>query len=152
MAQDLTEKIETMLGEFRIMVPALGALIGFQLVVAFQASFRELPPHVQAANFAGVACTLLALLFLLVPASTHHFSDRLDTSRRFLRLAQRSIGAAFLFLPAGLALSLYVQAMRTFESEAEAAVFAAGLLAALAIGWWLVPWLYVRGRRGGQDK
>ncbi|HUR63376.1 MAG TPA: hypothetical protein VM241_02735 [Candidatus Thermoplasmatota archaeon] len=89
-------------------------------------------------------CTLLALLFLLVPASYHRFTPRLDESVGFLTFAQRMAGAAFVFLPLGLALSLCVQAVRTFRSQALAAGLAGGLLLLLAGGWWLVPALRAR--------
>jgi hypothetical protein len=138
------KKIDTMLGEFRMIVPALGALLGFQLVVAFQQSFQDLPGLDRTANFAGVACTMLALLFLLVPASYHRFTPRLDESRDFLTFAQRMVGTAFVFLPLALALSLYVQAERTFRSPLVSLACATVLLVLLAGGWWGLPALRAR--------
>lgn len=134
------KRIQTVLGEFRMMVPALGALLGFQLVVAFQTSFPDLAPGTRLANFLGVLCTMLTLLFLLMPAAYHRFPHDLDESHAFLRFSQQTIGLAFAFLPLSLAASLYVQAVRTFHSEALAFALAGALLAALVAGWWAVPW------------
>lgn len=137
-------KIETLMGEFRIIVPALGAIFGFQLVVAFQPSFLELPASARIANFLGVLATVLALLFLLLPPGYHRFTPQLDNSADFLRFAQRMFSAALLFVPLSLSLSVYVQAVRTFGSEAGAAWTAALLLAALGLAWWLIPALRAR--------
>ncbi|HEX2066800.1 MAG TPA: DUF6328 family protein, partial [Candidatus Thermoplasmatota archaeon] len=101
------EKIETLMGEFRIIVPALGAIFGFQLVVAFQESFPGLPASARIANFLGVLATVLALLFLLLPSGYHRFTPRLDNSEGFLRFAQRMFSAALAFVPLSLALSIY---------------------------------------------
>jgi hypothetical protein len=138
------EKIETLMGEFRILVPALGALFGFQLVVAFQQSFPELPAPARVANFVGVLCTALALLFLLLPAGYHRFTPRLDNSQSFLVFAQRMFSVALGFVPLSLALSVYVQGVRTFGGQAWPAGMAAALLAALVAGWWVVPWRRAR--------
>jgi hypothetical protein len=138
------EKIEALMGEFRIIVPALGAIFGFQLVVAFQQSFPDLPAAARVANFVGVLCTALALLFLLVPASYHRFTPRLDHSQDFIVFAQRMGGVAFGFLPLSLSLSVYVQAVRTLRSQAWALGIAAALLALLLAAWWLLPWRRAR--------
>jgi hypothetical protein len=142
--QALAEKIETLMGEFRIIVPALGAIFGFQLVVAFQQSFPDLPASARTANFVGVLATVLALLFLLLPSGYHRFTPRLDNSQDFLRFAQRMFSVALAFVPLSLALSVYVQGVRTFHSEAGAAWTAGGLLVVLGVGWWIVPALRAR--------
>jgi hypothetical protein len=138
------DKIQELLGEFRIIVPALGAIFGFQLVVAFQQSFPDLPAAARAANFAGVVCTVLAILFLLVPASYHRLTPRLDQSKRFRTFARRMVSLAFVFMPLSLSLSIYVQAVRTFTSGTVAWSVAGILLALLVGAWWVLPWVLVR--------
>jgi len=141
------EKIGTVLAEFRIMVPALGAIFGFQLVVAFQPGFLALPWAAHAVAFAGILCTVLALVFLLVPASYHRFTPELDESAAFLRFAQTNVSIAFVFLAFSLGLSLYVQALRIFGSTPWAVAVAAAVLAFVGIEWWFVPRRMVRALR-----
>lgn len=139
MPDDVGRKIDTVLAEYRIMVPALGAIFGFQLVVAFQPSFAEMGHAPQYANFAGLVCTAASIMFLLVPASYHRFTSELDESPAFLTFAQRMGGMAFVFLPLSLALSIYVQAVRTFGDARAVIGVPIGVMVLLGYAWWYVP-------------
>src|SRR5688572_2751717 len=92
---DIGTRVETFLGEFRMIIPAMAALLGFQLTMAFSDSFQDLAPAEQVASFAGLACTAAAFLFLLVPASYHRFTLEFEETEEFLRFGRRSIGLAF---------------------------------------------------------
>lgn len=136
---DIGTRVETFLGEFRMVIPALAAILGFQLMVAFQASFQDLGQLEQVATFLALSCTTVAFLLLLMPASYHRFTWEFEETEEFLRFSRRSIGAAFVFLPFVLALTLYVQAVQAFGSRPWGASLGAGVLA-LAIGfWWVLP-------------
>ena len=135
----LEAKIETFLGEFRLIVPALGAIFGFQLVVGFQPSFSEVPSSAKLANFGGLVATALAIVFLIVPASYHRFTQRIDASEGFVTFAQRMVSLAFVFLPISLCASLYVQAVRTFGHEGLALGVSLALAAVCGVFWWAVP-------------
>lgn len=135
-----TDHVKVFLGEFRIILPGLGALLGFQLTTAFQQSFERMSELDKVANFAGLACTGLALLFLLVPASYHRFTARQEESEEFLRFARRSVHAAFVFMPLGISLALYLQGVRTFETRASAAAVAFVAFLVFVAFWWVVPW------------
>lgn len=144
--QDIGARVRTFLGEYRIITPALAALFGFQLTVAFQDSYMKLAGIDRAISFAGVACTAIAILFLLVPASFHRFTSKLEETEDFLRFARASISLAFLFIPLGITCALYLQAVRSFQSHADAAVVAVLAAGAFATAWWLVP------RRRAQER
>ncbi|MCA1819689.1 MAG: DUF6328 family protein [Thermoplasmatota archaeon] len=141
-------KVETLLGEFRIMVPALASLLGFQLVAAFQSSFHDLPALARVANFLGVLCTALALAMLLVPAGYHRFTNKVDESPDFVRFTRHMMGVAFVFFPIGLVLSIYVQAVRTFDDSPMVPAVALALLAIFIAAWWIVPWARARRLEG----
>lgn len=136
---DIGTRVETFLGEFRMIIPALAAILGFQLMVAFQESFQDLGRLEQVATFLALACTTVAFLLLLMPASYHRFTWEFEETEEFLRFSRRSIGAAFVFMPLVLALTLYVQAVQAFGSRAVGAG-AGGTVLLLAIGfWWVLP-------------
>jgi hypothetical protein len=141
MDSEMETRIDTFLGEFRMVVPGVAALFGFQLTVAFTEKFARLSDLEKGLNFAGLACSALAFLFLLVPANYHRFIHRLEETDDFYHYAKKSNAIAFVFVPLAVAFSLAVQAIETFGSAmAGAAVFAAFLVAA-ALGWWIVPWV-----------
>lgn len=136
---DIGTRVETFLGEFRMIIPALAAILGFQLMVAFQQSFQELGQAEQVATFLALACTTMAFLLLLMPASYHRFTWEFEETEEFLRFSRRSIGAAFVFMPFVLSLTLYVQAVQAFGSRPLGAAIGTAALA-LALGfWWLLP-------------
>jgi len=147
---DIGERIETFLGEFRIIVPALGALLGFQLTVAFHTTYQDLPDYVRWLNFAAVSSTALALVCLLVPPSYHRRTAGLAETESFLRFAQRSVSLGFVFITLSIGLSLGLQAFRSFRS-AEALVWVgASALAVCGVAWWLVP--AMRAHAHGRDE
>ena len=144
---DIGTRTETFLGEFRMIIPAMAAILGFQLMVAFQQSFSELGFAEQLASFLALACTAVAFLLLLMPASYHRFTWEFEETEEFLRFSRRSIGAAFVFMPFTVALTLYVQGVQVFGSRAAGAAIGAATLALTLVFWWGIP--LQRARREG---
>lgn len=135
---DTARRIDLHLAEFRIMGPALGALLGFQLVSALGPGYPELPADLRALNFAAVACTALALMFSLVPTAYHRLAHASD-DESFVTFVRRNTSFALAFLAASLVLSLALQASRSFGSGTAALVVGLGGIVVLLLAWWLVP-------------
>ena len=138
---EMETRIDTFLGEFRMVLPGIAALFGFQLTVAFTEKFARLSELERGLNFAGLACSALAFLFLLVPANYHRFIHRLEETEDFYHYAKKSNAIAFVFVPLAVAFSLAVQAIETFGSTRAGAVVFAAFIAAAALAWWIVPWV-----------
>ena len=141
---DIGTRTETFLGEFRMIIPAMAAILGFQLMVAFQQSFGELGQAEQVASFLALACTAIAFLLLLMPASYHRFTWEFEETEEFLRFSRRSIGAAFVFMPFTVALTLYVQGVQVFGTRAAGAAIGAATLFLTLVFWWGIPLLRAR--------
>lgn len=141
---DLGTRIETFLGEFRMIIPAMAAILGFQLMLAFQQSFQEMGRPEKVASFLALACTAAAFLLLLMPASYHRFTWEFEETEEFLRFSRRSIGLAFVFMPLTLALTLYVQGVQVFGSRAVGAAIGAATWGACFAFWWGIPILRAR--------
>lgn len=148
--EDLEARVDTFLGEFRMVTPGIAALLGFQLMVAFSERFATVPAPARWLTFAGLCASALAFLFLLVPANYHRFTRRLEENDAFLQYARTSNAIAFVFIPIAVACSLGVQAMVTFGSVPAGAAVLVAFLVMAAFGWWLVPWQRAT-RLGEQD-
>jgi hypothetical protein len=114
---EIKQRIEVFLGEFRILIPAVGALLGFQLISAFSTGWNELEARDKAVNLVAVSATAVALGFLLLPSTYHRATARLEESENFLRFAQKSFGVGFIFVAISLSLSLFLQARRVFPHD-----------------------------------
>jgi hypothetical protein len=136
---DIGTRTETFLGEFRMIIPAMAAILGFQLIVAFQQSFGELDKVAQVASFLALACTAVSFLLLLMPASYHRFTWEFEETEEFLRFSRRSIGAAFVFMPFTMALTLFVQGTQVFGTLAAGAAVGAATLVLALVFWWAIP-------------
>lgn len=136
---DIGSRVGTFLGEFRMIIPAMAALLGFQLVVAFQPGFENLGGPEQAASFIALCSTTAAFLFLLVPAAYHRFTAEFEETEEFLRFGRRTIATAFYFIPLTLALTLYVQGVQVFDSRAVGVAVALAVLVACIGVWWVIP-------------
>jgi hypothetical protein len=154
MDSDMETRIDTFLGEFRMVVPGVAALFGFQLTVAFTEKFARLSDVEKGLNFAGLVCSALAFLFLLVPANYHRFIHRLEETDDFYHYAKKSNAIAFVFVPLAVAFSLAVQAIETFGSATAGAVVFAAFTGAAALAWWIVPWARAnaQGETGSHPK
>lgn len=146
-SNDIGTRTETFLGEFRMIIPAMAAILGFQLMLAFQQSFADLGKVEQVASFAALACTAIAFLLLLMPASYHRFTWEFEETEEFLRFSRRSIGAAFAFMPFTVALTLFVQGVQVFGTRAAGAAVGVAALALTLVFWWVIP--LVQARREG---
>jgi len=138
-SNDIGTRTETFLGEFRMIIPAMAAILGFQLMLAFQQSFAELGKVEQVASFTALACTAIAFLLLLMPASYHRFTWEFEETEEFLRFSRRSIGAAFVFMPFTVSLTLYVQGVQVFGSQAAGAAVGTAALCLTMVFWWGIP-------------
>lgn len=135
----MEEHVETFLSEFRMIIPGLAALLGFQLTAAFQQSYESMDAIDKGANFAGVCCSAAALMFLIIPAAYHRFIGDQEATTDFLRFARVCIGFGLAFLPLALAFALYMQAVRTFDSRVAGVIVGGISLAAFVSAWWVVP-------------
>lgn len=145
--RSIGDQVETMLGEFRVILPALAVLFGFQLTLAFSSGFADTPPWLRAINLAALLCTAIAIVFMLSPTSYHRLTQGLDESYGFLHMAQRDAGAGLAFLVVSLTLSIFVQVQQSFGITSISLTVAGGLFALMFLAWWVMP-LWRAKRRG----
>lgn len=137
--RDMEARISQFLGEFRILVPGLAALLGFQLTSAYSNGWQDLPYSSKVLNYAAVLCTMLALIFILVPALYHRSMREIEESDRFLRFAGRHFGYGVTSFGLGLVITVYLQGLRVFEDEVASLAGAAVIALVLVVLWIGIP-------------
>ena len=140
---DDAERVERFLGEFRMLVAAVGVLVAFQLQAVFSQAFLDAGTWLQGLHVAGTLFGIAAFASFLIPASVHRVASEAENADRFIRLARRAIGAGFSFLGVALVLAVLVQATRTLGRGAGIAM-AALVLVVLVVAWWWIPHRFSR--------
>lgn len=144
--RSIGDQIQTILGEYKVVLTALAVLFGFQLTIAFSSGFESTPSWLRMVNFAALLCAAASIVFLLAPISYHRFTRGLEETYAYLHLAQRNIGAGFAFLAASIALSVFVAAQRSFDVVAFSWASSLGIAFLMALAWWIMPFVRARTR------
>jgi hypothetical protein len=139
----LEAKIEQMLTEARIALPGAQALLGFQLIVALNRTFAELPQSSKVVHAIALGCIALALVLLVAPAAFHRLAFHGADDERFFRLGSNLVSIALLPLALGICGDIYVAITRISESGAVGAASAAAALI-LFLGLWYAKPLLLR--------
>ena len=137
--KETKDRIHVFLGEFRILVPALGALFGFQLTSAFSTGWEQLAEWEKILNLCATSATAIAIGFLLLPANYHRVTATVDEDDDFLRFAQRSFGFAFLFVGIGFVGSLFLQVRRVTEDPVTTGIFGGTFALFFLLMWGILP-------------
>jgi hypothetical protein len=142
----LSDKIEHVLTEARLILPGAQALLGFLFVAVLMESFDKLPAVSKYVHLASLALIALTIVLLTTPAAYHRIVERGEETEHFHRFAGRMIVAALVPLALGISSAVYVVVQKILDSELVAVV---GALVALALFWelWFGLTLYRRTQR-----
>jgi hypothetical protein len=127
MPSELDRKLKTALDENRLLILGGQVLLGFQFQCFFQDGFAQLAPASVDISVAGLACVILAVVFLVVPSMQHRLVERGYSSGRLLGATTFYASLALVPLALSLALSAYVVLDRHFG-------FLAGVIGGLGFG------------------
>src|SRR3712207_6166717 len=76
------DKVETILGEVRMLVLGAQLLLGFQYRAIFQPRFETLPGYAKTLEAAAMALMLLAIVCLIAPGPFHRIGENGEPTRR----------------------------------------------------------------------
>jgi hypothetical protein len=145
-ATPLQVKIDQMLTEARIAIPGAQALLGFQLLVALNTVFSQLPKSSQIVHGISLGAVALSLVLLIAPAAFHRLAFRGADCEPVLRYGSRFVTAALLPLAFGISGDIYVAVTRLAGASAAGLCSAAAALL-LFLGFWYVQPLMLHRRR-----
>ena len=124
----LTDKIQQVLTELRVVLPGAQALIGFQFISPFTEAFQKLPQSLKVIHFISLCCVGLTVILLMTPAAYHRIVERGEETERFHRFASMVLLWSLVPLALGIAGDFYVVAHKVTGSG-----IVSGSLAALTL-------------------
>jgi len=147
----LSDKIDQMLTEARVMLPGAQTLLGFQLIVVLSESFDRLPGYVKIIHVVGLVAVALTATLLLSTAALHRIGYRGADDPNFFRIGSRLVVAATIPLAIAVAIDIFVVFQRVTERPALAAWTAAAAFGCLVALWIVFPTVHraLREKRDG---
>jgi uncharacterized protein DUF6328 len=147
----LTERIEQMLTEARLIIPGAQALFGFQLIIPLTRTFADIPAASKLIHVGALGCMALAVVLLMAPAAYHRLVYDGEDTMDALRTGSLLVTMATIPLALGIAADVYVTIEHISASPGVAALTAALMLAVLTGLWHVYP-LAMRYRRAGRSR
>ena len=142
----LTEKIQHVLTECRVVLPGSQALLGFQFIVILSESFDKLPSVSKYVHLAALGLNALTIVLLMTPAAYHRMVERGEETEHFHRFASKILVAALVPLALALSADVYVVVQKVTDSLLISVVSALVILAIFWELWFGLP-LYRRTQR-----
>ncbi|HEX3535987.1 MAG TPA: DUF6328 family protein [Stellaceae bacterium] len=134
----LTQKIEQMLTEARVILPGAQAMLGFQLAIVLTKAFEQLPSELRLAHAVSLGLISLAVILLMTPAAYHRIVFEGEDAPEMHRVGSILVTAATVPLALGLAGDVYV-VIAKIGGDAAGIAAALAALVLLFVLWYAVP-------------
>ena len=137
----LDKELQHTLEEARTVIPGLQALFGFQLIVAFHPSFKQLEWSLKLTHLGALIALALAIALIMTPAAYHRMVLRGKVSRSLIDFASRLIACAMAAFTMAITLNMFLIGSVVLESELWGTVL--GLVAFIVVAglWFGYPML-----------
>ncbi len=144
----LTSAVTHLLEECRMILPGLQALLGFQLIAVFSATFEaRLSPLEQRIHLLALALLAVAGALVMAPAAYHRQTRPRQVSQHFLILSGRLLLTALVPLMLGIALDFYLIARIILGQTTISLVLTSALVVFVTGLWFVFPWWHLRASR-----
>jgi hypothetical protein len=146
---ELSDKVQTALGETRILILGAQILLGFEFRGAFSEGYDLLPAHARYLDAAALGFMVCAVGLLIAPGPDHRIVERGRDSGQFHGLITVIADLALLPLALALGIDVFITAERVSDEPGGIAAGTAAVL--LALGFWY-GFPRLRRRRAGQKE
>jgi len=147
---ELSEKIEHVLGEVRVVLPGAQALLGFQFISVLSEGFDTLSQTSKYLHLFSLGLIAFSTILLMTPAAYHRIVDEGEDTEHFHRLAGAFILAAMIVLALGIIINFYIVVDRVTASL-PLAISSAGIMLLVFYGFWFgYTWYRRRTRKPAQ--
>lgn len=137
----LTQSIEQLMTETRIILPGVQALLGFQLFAILTAAFDKLSEAAKLVHVAALAALALSMILLMAPAAYHRLVTGGEATHDVLRFSHGALIASMVPLALGLCADFYVALTLVASGPLWPAVAGAAAFALMLAIWFAVPLL-----------
>jgi len=146
----VTQKIEQMMTESRVILPGAQAMLGFQLAIVLTQAFDELASGLRLAHAVSLGLVTLSVVLLMAPAAYHRIVFDGEEAPEMYQVGSILITLATLPLALGIAGDVYVVLSKIAGETAGVVCGAVAALVLLAM-WYGLPFA-VRWRGGGAHR
>ncbi len=135
----LEKALMNLLQECRMVLPGIQMTFGFQLIVVFNSSFRQLlDPLQQRMHLVAITAVAVAAALVMAPAAFNRHTDPLVISDRLVRLTARLLMASMVPLAIGLCIDLYLLATVILQNSFSG-TYACILFIIFIALWYILP-------------
>jgi hypothetical protein len=137
--EPLDKELQHTLEEARTVIPGLQALFGFQLIVPFHPTFKQLDGSLKGAQLGALIALGIAMALIMTPAAYHRLVERGQVSQSLIDFASRLIACAMASFMVAIALNMFLLGSVVLESEVWGATLGLVALCLFAGLWFGYP-------------
>ncbi len=108
MSKENKDRSNAILQEIRIILPGTQALLGFQFVAFFNASFKDLSEGLQIYHLINLLLTTLCAILLIAPVAYQEILSNGRNTERWLRFTSRCLTLSMVCLLLGLSGDIFI--------------------------------------------
>jgi hypothetical protein len=147
----LSEKIETLLTEARVILPGVQALLGFQFAAMLTERFEALPHPLRLIHVASLFLLAAAIVLLIAPAAYHRLAADGEPRADVDKFGAKSVLSSLVPLALALAGDLYIVTSMQTSSTFWPYLAAALSLIGFGLLWGVFPVVSKYSRSGSKN-
>ena len=132
---DITDRIQHLLDEIRVILPGTEVLFGFLLIAVFSEGFDSLDPFLKYMHLASLGGMAITTILLIAPPAYDRIAAQHESIQEFYTLATRMVLLALIFLALGLSGNIFVVVFKVTNSYPIAGLFSGAALILSYIVW-----------------
>ena len=132
---DITDRIQHLLDEIRVILPGTEVLFGFLLIAVFEEGFDSLDPFLKYMHVASLGSIAITTILLIAPPAYDRIAAQHENIQEFYTLATRMVLLALSFLALGLSGNVFVVVFKVTNSYPIAGLFSGAILILSYLVW-----------------
>jgi len=139
--EKIQDQVNHILDEARMVLPGIQALLGFQLVAVFNATFAKISYSDQLLHLLAILLSVNAICFLITPAAIHRQGHPALISQTFADTSSKLISLGMMPLLLSIVIDSYVVANIVTKQSHWSIAIASALLLEFVFCWIMLPQL-----------